>query len=285
MYFSRLLPVLLLCGISFSALYAQPRQITRFFMFTAKSSPQYSRILMKEEAERRMLQASQTAAARPLIQAEKQFAPSARFAARHKQTLWKLQTRAGISKRRAFLNLQKWGAFSSGFSKYPPLEKESFPIRDFAGLSPSPAGPVPAPPFYARGGYVFFGTVLRADGQDLRQILRQGFPAKDAPVQAAGQTPRALPADDPLSALRSALRGRTRDTVPVLFAVRNTNLSGDMAAQNNLPPSPITGAAVLLTRDGLTRWYRVAPQPDGFLITPYAIRPLPPQQQKAISKL
>lgn len=289
-YCWRFFTTVLLCGFSFSSLQAQPGKITRFFLFGAKSSPRYSRILMKEEAARRALQASQTAASReamaPLAQAEKQLAPSANFATRHKRLLWDLQTRVGISKRQALLNVQKWGAQPSSLSKYPPLEEEIFHVRDFSGLSPAPADKVPAPPFYARDGYAFGGMGLTTDGKDLRRVFRQGFLIQDAPEKGVRKATRTFLADEPLPALRFALRhGRSPHTVPALFAVRAGVPSAARAKGGNVSGNQIIRAAVLLKRDGVLRWYRVIPQTDGFLLAPYGIRPLPPSLQKNFSKL
>ncbi len=276
--FSRLLPVLILCGFSSSALWAQA-QVPRFFMFLAKSSPQYSRILMKEEAARRAAYAAQTTAAQtvhaPLVQAEKQLASSANFATRNKRLLWNLQTRAGISKRRALVNLQKWGLQPPAHPKYPPLEKESFRVKDFAGLSPAPADNVPATPLYAREGRVFSGMGLNADGADLRRILRQGLLSQPAAEKDAAPIPPVALTASPSSALLDALRrGRGEQRIPVIFTVQS-NSPGE-------PAGKMLGAIALLKKEGAPRWYKITPQADGFLITPYAAHPLPPRVQKEL---
>lgn len=248
-------------------------------MFLAKSSPQYSRILMKEEAVRRAAYAAQTTAAQsvraPLVQVEKQLAASANFATRHKRLLWDLQTRAGVSKRQALVNLQKWGLQPPAHPKYPPLEKESFQVKDFAGLSPAPSDKAPALPLYAREGRAFSGMGLNADGADLRRILRQDLLSQPAAEKGPAPIPPVVLTDSPSLALRDALRrSRREQLIPVIFT-----------AQSESPGEPagdIAGAIALLKKEGAPRWYKITPQADGFLITPYAAHPLPPRVQKEL---
>lgn len=234
---------------------------------------------MKEEAARRAAYAAQTTAAQtvraPLVQAEKQLASSSNFATRHKRLLWDLQTRAGVSKRRALVNLQKWGLQPPAHPKYPPLEKESFPVKDFAGLSLAPSDQVPALPLYAREGRAFSGMGLNADGADLRRILRQGRLSQPAAEKDAAPIPSVILTDSPSSALLGALRrSRREQLIPVIFTVQSES-PGE-------PAGDIAGAIALLKKEGAPRWYKITPQADGFLITPYAAHPLPPRVQKEL---
>lgn len=228
----------LLCVFPFAQANAQSGNWSRFFMFAAKSDPNFARILMQEEAARRTAQSS----AKPLEQAEKQLASSS-FASRHKRLLWKIQTRLGVSKRQALKNLEKWGAFP--YSR-PPLKK-GFWAKELPAVRLSK---LPPPPLAEREGYAYWAGILPPKGLQLAPLLQQTFVHEELFFK-------------PQKALHQALQQtQARAGVPVIIVLRKQ-------AGKTLRYQPIQ-TFVLLPANNRLSWFSVVTHANGFWLTPEA---------------
>ncbi len=239
--------LLLLSGLA-APVSAQPRNMGRFLMFQAKSHPSYARIIMENEALRR------TGPLPPFAQQERQLLRDANFAAQCKRVLWKIQTRAGITPRKAVLNLEKLGAYTHPYAKYPSLGKEyAWEAKHFANLLPHPSSVVPPLPWYERDGYVYWAGNLDSQGIALRRLLQSGQTEKLTPLMHT-----------PLAALHRALPyKKPGQTVSVLIALKRPAPDA---------PLQIKAALVWLQRGADSRWHRVELKENSFVLSPYFFR-------------